>query len=143
MKKESIEQDNFKALVKYEKWILILLGLNLLLRLFVGEFYYYPGGLGGVRFIFWIAILNYLDKLIRTTTEYFKSSWCNKSKTVWWRWIGAVLFQYLVAPIWMHLIAYKFNGKQEQKSTLQILATVCDVLVISIYTSLFFILLNR
>ncbi|MCQ2582109.1 MAG: hypothetical protein MJ170_03995 [Alphaproteobacteria bacterium] len=135
--KRAMEPDSFNLLIKYEKWVVCLLGLNLLFRIFIGRFYY---PISIVSVLSWLLINNYLDNLMRTTKEHFKSSWCKN--IVWWR-VGIVFLQYIIAPIWMHLIAHNFNGKEEQKSTLLGYAITCDVLVGLIYAHLLITLLNK
>lgn len=134
------QQDRFDLLIKYEKWVLCLLCLNLFFRLFLGNFYYLQP-ISTVGCLFWLLIIIYLDNLIRTTKEYFKSPWCKN--IIWWR-VGIVFspLQYIIAPIWMHLIARKFNGQEEQKSRLHGYAITCTVLGILIYAHLFLILNN-
>lgn len=133
--KRSTKQDVFNLLIKYEKWVVGLLGINFLCRCFlIGEFYYEMiPELEIIRFGFIFIIAQFLFKLIDITKQNLNQSWCKK--TGWWN-LGAIIFQYLVAPIWMHLIAHNFNGKEEQKSTLLGYAITCDVLVGLIYAHL-------
>lgn len=125
------EPDNFNLLVKYEKWVVWLFAINFLYRLIVGQFYYW---IEPIRYVFIFLIIYFLFKLIDVAKKHFKSSWSKKIGL--WQ-LGAVFFQLLIAPIFMHLIAYHFKGKEEQKSVLQGNAIICDVFVVLIIASVF------
>lgn len=135
-----MDKDNFKSLVKYEKWVVWLLGIDLFYRFFIGGFYYANiPALSVFRFMFIFVIAGRLFKLIDIANQKLNASWCKQ--TGWWKF-GAIFFQYPIAPIFMYLVANHYKGTKEQKSTLQGYAITCTVLVIFIYVSLFLVLSN-
>lgn len=138
--KKTDKQDTFKLLVRYEKRLVLLFGLSFVLMLFFGKYYYENiPSLRIISTLFWIFGLIYLFDLINTTRQHFRASWCKKR--FWWE-MAAFFFQYIIAPIWMYLVAHCFNGSDKKKSTLLGYAITCSVFAVLILIHMFSILLK-